>query len=277
MVGKGSAKTGERRATARRLAARPPADAPSLHRDDTASASGWGPATEDQLAQTYFQTRSTPPVVTVPRRRSPLLVAGVSLFTCVVGLLVVLGPPHRLAAPFGHGNHPVMAPVDFTETFDQPLVRPNVGVWLGHPTDTTQGCRVSYTELHRVGATGYGLVVDYDVDSPHPATAGVWIALPPVQVTTGSVLTFFIRGDPVVGYSETCAVEFQSAREHSRHYFDGITDAWQQIVLPLDTVRVATDDASPTYLVFLFEDWHVTRKRGRVYLDNVQIVRRQSS
>ena len=98
MVSRTGAKTGERRATAKRLAARHPQGAHkfSASVDRHVAPAQWDAAVDDKLAQTYFQTRSTPPPATVPRRRSPLLVASVSLFTCVVGLWVVLGPAHQL-------------------------------------------------------------------------------------------------------------------------------------------------------------------------------------
>ena len=273
MVNKGGVKAGERRAAARRLAGRASTDGEPMSsgfgRQPDAPVDGWTTATDDRLAQTYFRTRSSHPSSTVPRRRAPLIVAGVSLFTCVMGLWVVLGPAHQLATSFGRGRS--AAPVDFTETFDQPTVAPKVGVWLGAPDDATQGCRLSYTALHRVGKTGYGLTVDYDVDSPHPATTGVWIAIPAGQVTAGGALSFFIRGDPIVGYSQTCVVELQSASGRSRYDLDGITNTWQQVVIPFRRFMPASDAASVRYLLFLFEDWHVTRKRGRVYVDEVRL------
>lgn len=259
MAHRSGVKAGERRATARRLADRRAAT----------PVDGWTTATDDRLAQTYFRTRGGHPPSTVPRRRAPLVVAGVSLFTCVVGLWVVLGPVHRLSASFGRGR--ASAPVDFTETFDQPTVAPRVGVWLGAPDDATQGCRLSYTALQRVGTTGYGLAVDYDVESIRPATAGVWLALPRGGVSAHAMLSFFIHGDPSIGYSETCVVELQTARGRSRYYLDGITEAWQQVSIPLERFVPAPDAATAHDLLILFEDWNVTRKQGRVYLDEIRV------
>ena len=265
-------KPGERRAAARRLASRPPQESgPSPvhvgHLPDP-PADGWNAATDDRLAQTYFRTRNSLPPATAPRRRAPLVVAGVSLFTCVMGLWVVLGPAHRLAAV---GWHRPAAPADVTETFDQPTAAPKAGIWLGTPGDVAQGCRLSYTELHRVGTTGYGLAVDYDVDSTRPATTGVWVAIPRGGVPARGTLSFFIRGDPSAGYSETCVVELQTNRERSRYYLDGITAIWQPVVIPLERFAPAPDAATVHDLLFLFEDWHVTRKQGRVYLDEIHV------
>lgn len=269
MVGKTGGKAIERRVmTPKRRISR------SLRTNDATStvspptAEGWNATIDEHLARTYFRTRNAPPPVTVPRRRSPLLVASVSLFTCVIGVWVVLGPVHRLVVSTWGQTKPV---TEFVELFDHPSTAPRVGVWLSAPGDTTQGCRLSYSQEHRVGTTGNGLVVDYDVDSPHPATVGVWLTTTPAgrDVAHGA-LSFFISGDTLVGYSETCVIELQTARGRSRYYLDGITENWKQAVIPWEYFVPAPDLATLHDVVLLFEDWNVTKKQGRIYLDDVR-------
>ncbi len=275
-MGKMGVKVGERRAIAKRLASRPPHHAqeaaPPPEAPPATSLDHWNTAVDDQLAQTYFRTRGAPPP-TVPRRRSPLLVASLSLFTCIVGVWVVLGPIHRVVSPIGLHAAPR---IDLNETFDQPTVQPKVGVRFGAPGDPTQGCRLFYTDVFRVGMQGFGLGVDYDVDSPHPASAGVWIAVPDGHDPAKNVLSFFIRGDPVVGYSERCIVALQTDKGDSRYVLDGIADTWQRMVIPLDRFVPAPDAKSLRYLFFLFEDWNVTRRRGRIYVDEIAVTSARS-
>ena len=206
--------------------------------------------------------------MTVPRRRSPLLIASVSLFTCIVGVWMVLGPVHRFISPLTLHAAPR---IDLNETFDQPIVQPRVGVWFGAPGDPTQGCRVFYTDVFRIGTQGFGLGVDYDVDSPHPASAGIWIAVPDGHDPAKNVLSFFIRGDPTVGYSERCVVAVQTDKGYSRYVLEGIADTWQRMVIPFDRFVPTPDSKSLRYLFLLFEDWNVTRRRGRIYVDEITV------
>ena len=269
MVSKSVAsKAAERRAAAKRLAARPAPTFEAPARGTVLEAPGWDAAIDDQLADTYFRTRPAPGP-TVPRRRAPLLVASVSLFTCVVGLWVVLGPLHHAASSMGWWR-PTLPP-EFVQTFDQPTVQPHVGVWLSTPGDIAQGCRIRYSEQHRVGTAGRGLMIDYDVDSTQPATTGVWVAVSYVPTRDDQdMVSLMVAGDPTSGYSQTCVLELQTAQGRSRYYLEGIGDAWRQVSIPLRAFAPPVRGAVQELRV-LFEDWNVTQKQGRLYLDDVRL------
>ena len=143
------------------------------------------------------------------------------------------------------------------------------GGWDSDPGDRTQFCRVRLVEAERVGTEGFGLMLEYDVDSPNPAFNGFWMKLPNVSVRAFEALSVSIKGDAERGCTTRVWLELKGHSQVARFRLDGITAEWQQMRIPLrefDGIRRVTD---ANEFVIVFDDQTVTEKVGVLYLDDV--------
>jgi hypothetical protein len=78
----------------------------------------------------------------------------------------------------------------------------------------------------------------YSVDSKNPAFGGLWMRLRNLDATKFDALRFRVRGDPTMGYTSVFKVELKDAMDQSSHYYvRGVTDKWQDIVIPLKDMQ----------------------------------------
>ena len=151
------------------------------------------------------------------------------------------------------------------------------GSWIGDPNDPMQGVIESFDSANRYGNTGYGLRLIYSVASSKPAFGGFWMRLENLDAARFDNLAFRIKGNPQMGYTTIFKVELKDATDQSSHYYvRGVTDRWQEIVIPLKDFQGIANFVSLKEFVITFEDGTVTAKRGVIYLDDVRFTKSSS-
>src|SRR3989338_2885512 len=121
------------------------------------------------------------------------------------------------------------------------------GAWNKDPTDFSQGCVESFDSVNRVGPTGFGLKLDYSVESKNPAYNGFWMFLQGFDASKYDNLAFWVKGDDKVGYTTVFKVELKNTNKQvGRYYVTNITDQWQGVVIPLKDFKGITDFSNLT-------------------------------
>lgn len=170
-----------------------------------------------------------------------------------------MGVPRRvLLADFDRGGHRTNTGEPF-------------GAWEGDPGDRTQSCRVRLVSEERVGQDGFGLMLEYDVESPNPAFNGFWMKLPRLAVREFDTLTFHIKGDAPRGFTRRLWVELKSPSRAARFRLEGIEPSWQRVQIPLGQFDGIARLRELTEFVIVFDDHTVTEPVGAIYLDNVAL------
>jgi hypothetical protein len=151
------------------------------------------------------------------------------------------------------------------------------GCWIKDPNDPMQGCIESFDRANRYGSAGYALRLIYSVDSKNPAFGGLWMRLQNLDATKFDALRFRVRGDPAMGYTSVFKVELKDAMDQSSHYYvRGVTDQWQDIVIPLKDMQGMANLVRLKEFVLVFEDATATSKKGVIYLDDVRFTKSPS-
>ena len=144
------------------------------------------------------------------------------------------------------------------------------GIWDHDPGDPTQFCRARLVEDPRIGATGYSLMLEYDVDSPNPAFNGFWMKLPSLPVRQFHALAFAIKGDPERGFTRRLTLELKSPRHAASYLLEGIQPTWTHMRVPLRAFGDIEKVREATEFVIVFDDQTVTEPVGAIYLDQVR-------
>ena len=148
------------------------------------------------------------------------------------------------------------------------------GCWIKDPDDPRQGCIESFDRDHRYGSAGYALRLIYSVDSTNTAFGGLWMRLQNLDATKFDALRFRVRGDASMGYTSVFKVELKDATDQSSHYYvRGVTDQWQDIVIPLKDLVGMANLVRLKEFVLVFEDATATSKKGVIYLDDVRFTK----
>lgn len=148
------------------------------------------------------------------------------------------------------------------------------GCWTKDPNDPMQGCIESFDRANRYGSAGYALRLIYSVDSKNPAFGGLWMRLQNLDATKFDALRFRVRGDASMGYTTVFKVELKDAMDQSSHYYvRGVTDRWQDIVVPLKGFEGMANLVRLKEFVLVFEDAIATSKKGVIYLDDVRFTK----
>jgi len=148
------------------------------------------------------------------------------------------------------------------------------GAWIKDPADPMQGVVESFDAKDRFGDKGYALRLIYSVASKNPAYGGLWMRLQNVDATRFDNLEFRVRGDAGLGYTSVFKVELKDALDQtSHHYVRGVTDTWQNIVIPLGEFEGIANARKLKELVIVIEDTTATAKQGLLYLDDVRFTR----
>lgn len=157
--------------------------------------------------------------------------------------------------------------------FDHPGHLTNLGGpfggWEADPNDPTQGCRIRLTETERLGTSGYGLMIDYDVDSPNPAYGGFWMKVPAIDLRGFTTLSIALKGDPQRGWTKRLALELKDRRHVARFVLDGIEAQWKRMQIPLSVFAAIKGIRRVDEVVLVFDDQTVTEKLGTLYVDEI--------
>lgn len=170
--------------------------------------------------------------------------------------------------------------------------------WDVNPQDKSQSCAASFDSKIRVGETGSSLRLDYDIDStltylrefpdtsyyiydydmdsiigfarevPHTAYNGFYFMLSNADLEDYKYLIFYVKGDPLQGFTRKFVVELKNIDQTDKLLVDGVSSSWQKIIIPLGMFKRIGDWGKMTELTIVFNE-NVTRKTGTIYIDNV--------
>ena len=174
----------------------------------------------------------------------------------VLPVLPVLAP--QVIADFNHPGHRTNADLPF-------------GAWNSDPGDPTQSCRVRLVDTERMGQEGFGLLIEYDVESPNPAYNGFWLKLPNVPLGSFETLSFDIKGEASRGFTRRLRLELKDRSHVARFQLDNIEAQWKRVRVPLSAFDGIEALGPATELVIVFDEETVTERTGTVYLDNLML------
>ena len=156
-------------------------------------------------------------------------------------------------APVASGSELIVADFDSGEKPNN--IGGDFGAWSKDPTDFSQGCTESFDSVNRYGTKGFGMKLEYSVESKNPAYNGFWMFLQNLDASKYDNVAFRVKGDAKVGYTTVFKVEIKNAaKQVGRYYVTNISDTWQDVVIPLKDLKGITDYSNLTELVFVFED-----------------------
>lgn len=193
---------------------------------------------------------------------------GLALF--VLGSQAPAGPPVAAKSP---------APTELMVADFNSGTKPNniggdFGSWIKDPGDPMQGVIDSFDKANHYGSRGYALRLIYSVESKNPAFGGFWMELRNLDASKFDNLAFRVKGDSKMGFTTVFKVELKDAMDQSSHvYVHGVTDQWQDMVIPLGNFQGMANPARLKQFVIVFEDTTATAKRGVIYLDDVRFTR----
>jgi hypothetical protein len=148
------------------------------------------------------------------------------------------------------------------------------GAWIRDPDDPMQGCIESLDRANGYGGKGNGLRLIYSVASAKPAFGGLWMRLQNLDATRFDNLAFRVKGDTAMGYTHVFKVELKDAMDQASHFYvRGVTDQWQDIVIPLKEFQGMANPIRLKEFVVVIEDTTATAKQGVIYLDDVRFTR----
>lgn len=169
------------------------------------------------------------------------------------------------------------------------------GDWNLNPSDVNN----SYTDVAVVKISGKegkeskALRLTYSVDSDLPAQNGFWTKLMDFDGSKYDHLEFEIKGDQEKGFTEKFRLEVKKCLDAPQclQTVQGsavipVTAEWNTVSIPLNKMTGLIDFANPdcwknpllSYdsldeLIIIFNDKFVTKKAGRIYIDNVRFVK----
>lgn len=150
----------------------------------------------------------------------------------------------------------------------------NFGAWDKDPKDPTQGCKDAFDSKNRYGQKGFGIKLDYDVESKNPAYNGFWMELREFDASGYDSISFWVKGDRSAGYTTAFKIEFKNPKnEVGAYYVTNVTDSWQNMIIPLKKIRGITDFSGLTEFVIVFEDKVASKKDGAIYIDDITFMR----
>ena len=158
---------------------------------------------------------------------------------------------------------------DFNRKENFNNLRGQFGSWVVFFSDANQYCRDEFTAVEKIGETGQGLKLSYDVDSPFSAYNGFFTNLMGIDLTSYKYLVFHIKGDSAAGFTTRINVELKNKFQAGKLEVKGITDEWEKIVLPLEKFAGLTTLQNMKELVMVFSDLNATKKEGVVYIDDL--------
>lgn len=155
------------------------------------------------------------------------------------------------------------------------------GTWELNPDDPDQGCSAKVDSSNRRGEKGYGLRLEYDVETALRAVNGYWTHLRSLDARGYDHLEFWISGDGKVGFTTTFKIQlkkFEKTKEgvdepiSGSFIVTGVTDSWQMVRVPLNKMTGIIDWSGLRELVISFEDRRVDDKTGVIYIDDIALI-----
>jgi len=145
------------------------------------------------------------------------------------------------------------------------------GAWDKEPKDYSQICIDTFTPVIKKGKDGYSLQLYYDVKSSTTAYNGFWCELDDtIDYSIFNKIGFWVKGDSNRGYTDIFKVELKNCiNEVAIYYVIGITDDWQEIVVPFQKFSGLTEWSLLKEFVIIFEDRVATEKEGAIYIDEI--------
>ncbi|MFA5159805.1 MAG: glucoamylase family protein [Candidatus Omnitrophota bacterium] len=156
----------------------------------------------------------------------------------------------------------------------------------------------SYTDPQVVSMAGKDgkmtrvLSLAYSVDSDLPARNGFWTKLAGFDASSYDHLEFEVKGDAKAGFTERFRLEVKKCMDPKCvEKVSGVakvpvTGTWQTVSIPLNAMTGLIDFSNPKVwktprmsykpldeFVIIFSDNYVTKKSGKIYLDNIRFVR----
>ncbi len=135
------------------------------------------------------------------------------------------------------------------------------------------------------------LQIAYSVDSDVPAQNGFWTKLMGFDASSYDHLAFEIKGDATAGFTDRFRLELkkcmdpQCVEKVSGSATIPVTAEWETVSIPLNAMTGLIDFSDPeawktprsSYkpldeFVIIFNDGFVTKKSGKIYLDNIRFV-----
>ncbi len=148
------------------------------------------------------------------------------------------------------------------------------GCWIKDPNDPMQGCLESFDPGNGYGGKGNSLRLIYGVASDKPAYGGLWMRLENFNAANFDNLAFRVKGDAAMGFTNVFKVELKDSADRTSHaYVRGVTDRWQDIVIPLKDFQGNANWARLKEFVIVFEDRIATARQGMIYLDEIRFTR----
>jgi hypothetical protein len=192
------------------------------------------------------------------------------VLTSVTSLVLCLGSP-SLAADQVQRNATELMVADFNSGAKPNNLGGNFGAWIKDPDDPMQGCIEAFDRANRFGSSGFALRLIYSVDSRKPAFGGLWMRLQNLNASKFDSFAFRVRGDPKMGFTTVFKVELKDSMDQASHFYvRGVTDQWQDVVIPLKDFEGIANFRSLKEFVIVFEDASATSKKGVIYIDDVR-------
>lgn len=183
--------------------------------------------------------------------------------------MVVAPPMAAMASPPRSGSELMVA--DFNSGSKPNNIGGDFGAWTRDPNDPMQGCIETFDRADRFGNSGYALRLVYSVQSSKPAFGGLWMQLRNLDASRFSALAFRVRGDAKMGFTTVFKVELKDSVGQASHFMvSGVTDQWQDVVIPLKDFEGMANVRSLKEFVITFEDSSATTKRGVIYVDDIR-------
>ncbi|MFA6321475.1 MAG: carbohydrate binding domain-containing protein [Candidatus Omnitrophota bacterium] len=193
----------------------------------------------------------------------------------LVAMVCALAMPAAFAAekaPVASGSELLVADFDSGEKPNN--IGGDFGAWSKDPTDFSQGCTEAFDSVNRSGTKGFGMKLEYSVDSKNPAYNGFWMLLQNLDASKYDNVAFKVKGDAKIGYTTVFKIELKNAaKQVGRYYVTNITDQWQDVVIPLKEFKGVTDYSNLTEFVIVFEDRIASNKKGVIYLDDIRFTK----
>jgi hypothetical protein len=152
-----------------------------------------------------------------------------------------------------------------------------LGSWNVFYSDPNQSCKDEFSETERVGNSGYGLKLTYDVDSPFSAYNGFFTNLMGIDLRGYKYLVFSIKGDKKAGFTTSVNIELKNKNQIGRLRVEGITDEWKKMVIPLGQFAGINDFKEMKEFVIVFSDIGVSKKEGVVYIDDIYFAKSEET
>lgn len=198
---------------------------------------------------------------------------GDRVLASVAGLAFCLGSLTSAALAADRAQKPAMELMvaDFNSGAKPNNLGGDFGAWIKDPSDPMQGCIESFDRANRFVNAGFALRLIYSVESRNPAFGGLWMRLKNLDASKFHSLALRVRGDPKLGFTAVFKVELKDSMDQTSHFYvRGVTDQWQDLVIPLKDFEGITNFRSLKELVIVFEDTSATSKRGVIYIDDVR-------